>query len=108
LDKLIKTFFGLLLRTLLLLMGLVFLLSLLAAALLLMALWLLRALWARLTGQSVQPWAFQIIRRAQWERFSRAGRAGRADGSDVIDAQVIEVSSRQIDDGRAPDEKSAR
>jgi hypothetical protein len=74
------------------LMGLVFLLSLLAAALLLLALWGLRALWARLTGRPVQPLAFAILRRAQWQRFYRPGAAQTA-----RDADVIDVESRQVD-----------
>jgi len=94
LDKMIKRLFGFLLRLVLALMGLVFLLSLLAAALLLLALWGLRALWARLTGRPVQPLAFTILRRAQWQRFYRPGAAPSAPHADVID-----VESRQV----APD-----
>ena len=107
-DKLIKTIFALLLRTLLLLLGLVAVLSLLAVALLLLALWLVRALWARLTGRPVAAWQFQVMRRAQWQRFYRAGRPGRAHDSEVIDAQVIEVASRPITDGRAQEDKAGR
>ncbi len=92
LDKMIKRLFGFLLRLVLALMGLVFLLSLLAAALLLLALWGLRALWARLTGRPVQPLAFAILRRAQWQRFYRPGAA-----QTTRDADVIDVESRQVD-----------
>lgn len=85
LEKMIKTLFGFLLRLVLALMGLVFLLSLLAV-------WGLRALWARLTGRPVQPLAFAILRRAQWQRFYRPGAAQTA-----RDADVIDVESRQVD-----------
>jgi hypothetical protein len=93
LDNLIKTLFGLLLRAVLLLMGLLFFASVLVAAVLLLALWLMRALWARLTGQPVQPWTFQIRRRAQWSRFYRQPQPGPArsphpaDDPDVIDVE---------------------
>lgn len=93
-DQVIKTVFGLVLRVVLLLAGLVVLASLLAAALLLLAVWLLRAFWARLTGQPVSPWSFQINRQAMMDRFYRApgqGRSSRDDVSDVIDAEIKEV-----------------
>lgn len=107
----IKTFFGLLLRAVLLLMGLVFFASLLVAALLLLALWLVRALWARLTGRPVVPWVFRFKQQAQWSRFyraagSRASGRGRVDDVDVIDVDVIDVAPRQIDSRRAaPDSR---
>lgn len=93
-DQVIKTVFGLVLRLVLLMAGLVVLASLLAAALLLLVVWLLRATWARLTGQPVSPWSFQINRQAMMNRFYRApgqGRAARDDASDVIDAEIKEV-----------------
>lgn len=102
-ETIIKKFFGLLLRTLLLLMGLVFVLSLLAAALVLLVLWGLRALWAKLTGRPVQPLAITLLRRAQWERFYRAGGAVRASEADVID-----VASRQVSPGPAPQGRRER
>lgn len=102
-DNVIKTILGLLLRLVLVLMGLVFFLSVLAAALLLMAVWLLRSLWARLTGQPQQPWTFQILRQARWDRFYRAGRPGRAD-----DTVVIDVESRQVSAGPAPQDRLER
>ena len=71
-----------------------FVASLLGAALLLLAVWLLRALWARLTGQPVSPWTFQINRQAMMDRFYRGPGAtgtGRRDDADVIDAEVVEV-----------------
>jgi membrane protein implicated in regulation of membrane protease activity len=93
LDKMLKTLFGFLLRTVLLLAGLVFLLSLLAAAVLLLAWWGLRALWAKLTGQPVQPLVFTVLRKAQWERFYRGGAGARSPQAD----DVIDVESRQVD-----------
>lgn len=89
-----KTIFAVIFRVVLLLAGLVFLASLLGAALLLLVVWLLRALWARLTGQPVVPWTFQINRQAMMDRFYRgpgAGGAARRDDADVIDAEVVEV-----------------
>ena len=89
-----KTIFGFVFRVVLLLAGLVFVASLLGAALLLLAVWLLRALWARLTGQPVSPWTFQINRQAMMDRFYRGPGAtgtGRRDDADVIDAEVVEV-----------------
>lgn len=91
-DKLLKTIFGLLLRTVLLLMGLVFLLSLLAAAVLLLIWWGVRALWARFTGRPVQPLLFTVLNRARWQRFYRGGA-----GSQAAQADVIDVESRQVD-----------
>jgi hypothetical protein len=94
---------GMLLRGLLLLMGLVVLLSVLAVALLLMAVWLLRALWARLTGKPVQPWAFQILRQAQWSRFYGApGPGATVERSHGQDAEVIDVEARPVDAQRVP------
>lgn len=95
LDKMLKTLFGFLLRTVLLLMGLVFLLSLLAAALLLLVWWGLRALWAKLTGRPVQPLVFTVLRKAQWERFYRGGTGARSAQTE----DVIDVESRQVDAG---------
>ena len=93
LDKMLKTIFGLLLRTLLLLLGLVFLLSLLAAALLLLVWWGVRALWAKLTGRPVQPLVFTILSRSRWQRFYPGGGAG----TQAAQADVIDVESRQVD-----------
>lgn len=96
-TSIFKTILGLLLRIVLALMGLVFLLSLLAAALLFLTFWGLRALWARLRGRPVQPLAFTLLRRAQWQRFYRPGAGPASQGADVID-----VESRQVD-GQAAD-----
>lgn len=92
LERILKTIFGLLLRTVLLLLGLVFLLSLLAAAVLLLAWWGLRALWARLTGRPVQPLVFTVLSRSRWQRFYPDGK-----GAAVPQADVIDVESRQVD-----------
>jgi hypothetical protein len=104
LEKFIATILNILLRAVLLVMGLVFLLSLLIVASLLLALWLLRALWARLTGRPVQPWTFQVMRRAQWERFYRAG--GMAPQGRADDADVIDVQARQVESSRTPKDRS--
>ena len=93
LDKMLKTLFGFLLRTVLLLAGLVFLLSLLVAALLLLAWWGLRALWAKLTGRPVQPLVFTILQRSRWQRFYPGGAGTRPTPAD----DVIDVESRQVD-----------
>lgn len=91
-DKFLKTIFGLLSRTVLLLLGVVFLLSLLAAAGLLLLWWGVRALWARLTGRPVQPLLFTILSRSRWQRFyPGAARAQTAQ------SEVIDVESRQVD-----------
>lgn len=95
-STILRNILGLMLRTGLLLMGLVVLLSLLAAGLVLLLLWGLRALWARLTGRPVQPLVFTVLRRAQWQRFYRAGGAAPASGADVID-----VEARPVDAGPA-------
>lgn len=88
-----KTIFAVIFRVVLLLAGLVFLASLLGAALLLLVVWLLRALWARLTGQPVSPWTFQINRQAMMDRFYRGPGAGRAaHRDDVVDVEIKEVT----------------
>lgn len=81
-------------RVVLLLAGLVFMASLLAVGLLVLALWLLRALWAKLTGQPISPWTFQVNRPATWQRFYRSPASGaptRRDDGNVIDAEVKEI-----------------
>ncbi len=91
-------------RVILVLAGLVFVASALLAALMVLALWSLRALWARLTGQPVQPWAFQFDRQAIWNRFYRGAgqgqrpsqaqqpnQAARRDDPDIIDVEPKEI-----------------
>jgi len=89
-----RTIFRFILRVVFLLAGLVFLGSLLVAAMLVLAVWLLQALWAKLTGQPVQPWTFQVNRQAMWNRFYRApgqSRPSQRDDSNVIDVEPKEV-----------------
>ena len=89
-----NTIFGFLVRVALLLAGLIFMASFLVLALVVLALWLLRALWAKLTGQPVSPWAFQVNRQAMWQRFYRppaSGASPRRDDANVIDAEVKEI-----------------
>ncbi len=96
-----NTIFGFLVRVVLLLAGLVFMASLLAVGLLVLALWLLRALWAKLTGQPVSPWTFQVNRQATWQRFYRSSASGappRRDDANVVDAEV-----KEIKDSRPPE-----
>jgi len=83
---------GFVLRLGLLLVGLLVMASLLGLALLLAAWWLLRALWARLTGQPVAPWTFQVNRQAVWQRFRP--RPGDLAGS----AAAPTEPNRQADD----------
>lgn len=92
---LVKSVLGFVLRLGLLLAGLVFFASVLAAGVLLLSVWLVRALWAKVTGQPVQPWVFQMNRRPPWQRADRSGGFGASaapSSADVIDAQVRDVS----------------
>ena len=92
-----KTFIGFVVRGVLLLAGLVFVASLLAGALLLLAVWFVRALWAKLTGQPVVPWTFQVNRQAMMDRFYRApGSGGVSPRGEVIDADVVDVEVKSI------------
>ena len=98
LKVMMNTIFGFLVRVALLLAGLVFMASLLAVALLVLLLWLLRALWAKLTGQPVSPWTFQVNRQGMWQRFYRPPASGaptRRDDSNVIDAEVKEIKENR-------------
>ncbi len=95
-TDLLMRLLGLIVRLGLLLAGLVFFAALLAAALLILLLWLLRALWAKLTGQPVSPWTFQVNRQAMWQRFyGHAGQPQRpAEPSDsVVDAEAVDVTT---------------
>ncbi|MCB8748520.1 hypothetical protein LHU53_16590 [Rhodoferax sp. U2-2l] len=94
-DVLLKLL-GWVVRVGLLLAGLVFFASLLAAGLLVLLVWLLRALWAKLTGQPVSPWTFQVNRQAVWQRFNQggfgqSGRAAPTPGS-VVDVAATDVT----------------
>ena len=93
-DLLLKLM-GFVVRVGLLLAGFVFFASLLAAGLVVLILWLLRALWAKLTGQPVSPWTFQVNRQAAWQRFYQQtqGQQGRtANPDNVVDAEVTDVT----------------
>ncbi len=101
-DRFLKTLFGLIFRIGLLLAGLVVLASVLLAAGVLLTVWLLRALVAKLTGQPIQPWTFQVNRQAMWNRYYRApgqrpeaAQPARHD-SNVIDADVTDVEPKAI------------
>lgn len=90
---------GFIVRIGLMLAGLVFFISLLVVALVLLLFWLLRALWAKVTGQAVQPWTFQVNRQAVWQRFYRDAPAQqsqpeRAANDDVIDVEPKRIESR--------------
>lgn len=95
---------GLMLRLGLLLAGLLFVASVLGAGLVLLAVWLLRALWAKVTGQPVRPWVFQMNRRPPWQRAERGAPSHASD--DVIDAEardvtvVTDVEPKRIDPAR--------
>ena len=74
-------------RLVLLAVGVVFFLSLLMAAALLAAVWGVRALWAKLTGQTVTPWAMPMRAASSWtQMYQRAGGLG-ASGA-TADAQA--------------------
>jgi hypothetical protein len=89
----VKSLIGLAVRLTLVLAGLVFFASMLAAGLVVLALWLLRALWAKVTGQSVRPWVFQMNRRPPWQRPPQGfGAASTEAANDVIDAEVRDVN----------------
>lgn len=90
--ELVRSLLGLIVRVGLLLAGLVFFASLLAAALVLLTLWLLRALWAKVTGQPVRPWVFQMNRRPPWQRADAPfGSPSTQAQDDVVDAEVREL-----------------
>ena len=93
-DLLLKLL-GFVVRVGLLLAGLVFFASLLAAGFLVLILWLLRALWAKLTGQPVSPWTFQMNRQAMWQRFNQRGfgQPGASPRPDnVVDVEASDVT----------------
>ena len=93
-DVLLKLL-GFVVRVGLLLAALVFFASLLVAGFVILALWLLRALWAKVTGQPVSPWTFQMNRQAVWQRFNQGGfgQSGAASKPDnVVDAEVRDVT----------------
>jgi hypothetical protein len=63
--------------------------------LVLLSVWLLRALWAKVTGQPVRPWVFQMNRRPPWQQAERGAGFGGAPSQasgDVIDAEARDVN----------------
>ncbi|OIQ79006.1 hypothetical protein GALL_392760 [mine drainage metagenome] len=94
-DLLLKLL-GFVVRIGLILVGLVFFASLMLAGLLVLMLWLARALWAKLTGQPIHPWTFQINRQAVWQRFyqGHGGQHGAAHPAtgEVVEAEVTDVT----------------
>lgn len=93
-DVLLKLL-GFVVRVGLVLAGLVFFASLMVAGLLVLVVWLLRALWAKLTGQPVSPWTFQMNRQANWQRFYQQAQGQRrqaANADNVVDAEVTDVT----------------
>lgn len=96
-SDLLMKLLGFVVRVGLLLAGLVFVASLMAAGFLVLIVWLLRALWAKLTGQPVSPWTFQVNRQAMWQRFNQRGfgqQPGEAAPSsdNVVDVEVTDVT----------------
>jgi hypothetical protein len=107
LNEFLRTVVGVIVRVAMLVAGLIFLASVLAMALILLGVWLLRAVWAKLTGQPVNPWKFQVDRQAMWNRFYRppgSGQGQQAPGQDAgwsaaqrrDDADVIDVEPKSI------------
>lgn len=94
LNRMVGTILSTMVRLVALLAGLVFVASVLTAALFVLAVWLVRALWARLTGQPVQAWTFQVNRQAVWSRFYRP--PGSAHKPQRDDSNVIDVEPKEI------------
>lgn len=87
-----------LLRLFLLVMGLVFFAALLSLAFGVLLLWLLRILWAKLTGQPVPAWRFQMNRHAAWQNFYRQATGSSADQARTKGAGVYDTDSTDITD----------
>jgi len=98
LIELLRVAVGVVVRVAVLVASLIFLACVLAMALILVGVWLLRAVWAKLTGQAVNPWTFQVNRSAMWSRFYRPAQHGR--GQVVTqwrdDLAVIDVEPKAI------------
>ena len=103
-NELLRTVVGVVVRVAMLVAGLIFLASVLAMALILLGVWLLRALWAKLTGQPVNPWTFQVDRQGMWNRFYHAPGQGQGSGKSPAqtaapwrdDSDVIDVEPKVI------------
>jgi len=93
-DVLLKLL-GFVVRVGLLLAALVFFASLMVAGLLVLMVWLLRALWAKLTGQPVRPWTFQMNRQAVWQRFNQGG-FGQPGGAAHSPDNVVDVAASDV------------
>ena len=94
LIELLRVAVGVIVRVAVLVASLVFLACVLVMALILVGVWLLRAAWAKLTGQAVNPWTFQVNRPVMWSRFYQPADQGRSqvatqqrDDSEVIDVE---------------------
>ena len=92
--ELLRVGVGVIVRVAVLVASLVFLACVLVMGLILVGVWLLRAVGAKLTGQPVNPWTFQVNRPAMWSRFYRPAEQGRGqvvtqrrDDSEVIDVE---------------------
>jgi hypothetical protein len=107
LNEFLRIMVGVVVRVVMVVAGLIFLASVLVMALILLGVWLLRALWAKLTGQPVIPWKFQVDRQAMWNRFYRppgSGQGQQAPGQGAgwsagqrrDDADVIDVEPKAI------------
>jgi len=93
-DVLLKLL-GFVVRIGLLLAALVFFASLMVAGLLVLIVWLLRALWAKLTGQPVSPWTFQMNRQAVWQRFNQGGFGQPGNTAHTPD-NVVDVAASDV------------
>jgi hypothetical protein len=94
-ENFFNKLFKLVFRLLLVGAGLALLAGLTVLGFLLFVLGLLRALVLRLLGRPASPWAFKVNRQAVWGRFNAGpvqGRPGQGAASDVIDAEVKEIT----------------
>jgi len=87
-----------LLRVLLMVVGLVFFAALLSLAFAVLLFWLLRVLWARLTGQAIPAWRFQMNRQAAWQHFYRKATGSSADRTHTGGAGVYDTDATDITD----------
>ena len=94
-ERLFFSVFGFFLRLGLLLVGLMVMVFVLALSLFMLVAWGLYALFARLLGRPVQPLAFTILRQAQAQFFRRANAQAARSGNSA-DAEVIDVTSREV------------
>ena len=88
----LRSLLGWVVRFGLLLAGLVFFASVIAVGMLFLGVWLLRALWAKVTGQPVRPWVFQMNRRPPWQQAHQSGPGRAQSAADEIDTKARDVS----------------